>query len=388
MYYLDNASTTCCYESSADIVRKALVEDYFNPSAKYLPALDMSHKLTDCRQAIKETLDALAYDVIFTASATEANNLVLNSACAKNYVSLISIGEHSSIFQTVKNLTENGRAIEFVGLNENGAVDFDEFVSKMTSKVGFVSMMLVSNETGAINDVKKFIDYARSVNPKVLFHIDAVQAYCKIQIDAESLGVDYVTLSGHKIHGPKGVGALVVRNKAKITEQIIGGGQENGHRSGTENLPAVLGFVNSAKIMTQNLQSNFEKVAKFKNDLYNEIVKVAKENNIAVELNGQLEEFSPYILSLSFTGLKAEVLLHALEQKQIYVGTGSACNSKNSGNRILEAMGKTKQEVEGNIRLSFSEETTGYDVSYLANQIIDSAKSLQRGKNGTRCNFN
>lgn len=378
MYFLDNASTTKCFEKSAEIVKDALVEDFFNPSAKYAPAVDVAVKLSNARKDILNTLYAINYDVIFTASATESNNLVFNSACSKSYKSIISKGEHSSIYETAKNLKLKGFQIEEVELTAKGDVDFDSFRRILTSEVGFVSVMLVSNETGAITNVKKLISYAKAVNPNILFHVDAVQAYCKIAINLEDLGADYLTISSHKIHGPKGVGALVFKKRAKLIPQIIGGGQENGIRSGTENLPAVLGFVNSANILSKNIEERFKSIMQFKLDFYNKLTQKASNTGIEIVLNGSLEDSSPYILSISFTGVKAEILLHSLEAHQIYVGTGSACNSKHKQNRVLSSMGKSDAEVEGNIRFSFSEESLNYDIDFITDKIIESVNNIKR----------
>ncbi len=378
MYFLDNASTTPCFEQSAQIVKTALVEDFFNPSAKYGKALEMQNKLNACRDEIKKTLGAINYNVIFTASATESNNLVFASACAKHYTSLVSVGEHSSIFETAKSLTANGCKVETLNLTENGEVDFNDFCFKMNEKVGFVSLMFVSNETGAINNIEQFVNYAKSVNPKVLIHIDAVQGYCKLPICLEQWGVDYLTVSSHKINGPKGVGALIAKNKTKVSPQILGGGQENGFRSGTENLPGILGFANSAKIHSASLSENFTKMQEYKKQFYNTLMQKADESGLKIELNGSLQNSSPYILSLSFVGLRAEILLHKLEEHNIFVGTGSACNSKHSGNRVLENMGKTASEVQGNIRISFSAESLKYNINELTSTIIECANSIQR----------
>ena len=378
MFFLDNASTTRCDEESAEIVKNALIDDYFNPSAKYFPAVHLSSKLNECRKEILDTLFAINYDVIFTASATEANNLVLNSACSKAYKSIVSLGEHSSIYETTKLLRNKGFEIEELKLNRDGTVDVDNFREIIQPNVGFVSVMLVSNETGAINDCKKLVAYAKSVNPKILFHIDAVQGYCKLPINLEDIGADYMTISSHKIHGPKGVGALIAKKKSKLTPQIIGGGQENGIRSGTENLPAIVGFVNSAKKQTKDIVARFERVLTYKKTFYELLIKKAKAENIEVTLNGSMETSSPYILSISFPHTKAEILLHSLESYDILVGTGSACNSKHKGNRVLSEMGKNDLEVEGNIRISFSEESLSYDAEYITDKIIECVTKIKR----------
>lgn len=376
MIYLDNASTTPCREDSAQIISRAMVEEYFNPSAKYLPAFDMSKKLNEARKQILSLLGVTQsnYSVVFTGSATEANNLVLNSSLSKHHQNLISVGEHASIYETAKKFSEHGFEILEIPLSRNGSIDLDKFKLLMNSKTAFVSVMMVSNETGAINDIKAVTQIAKSINPKVLIHVDAVQAFCKIKINLQELGVDYLTLSAHKVEGPKGVGALIYKSSAKLEPHIFGGGQEQGKRSGTENLPSILGFVNSAVELNKNMQNNYVAVQDFKNRLIDCLEKKAGEHGLKFVLNGDKKTASPYILSCGFVGTKGEVLLHALASEGILVGTGSACNSKHSGNRILSAMGRSKEEVECNIRLSFRAETANENPEQIAEKIVYLAK--------------
>ena len=376
MIYLDNASTTPCLKESAEIVRNKLVEGFFNPSAKYMPAFEVSKELDGARKNLVQMLggNVNLYSVVFTGSATEANNLVLSSSLSKHKPNIISVGEHASVFETAKKFQQNGYKISELPLTNSGVVDIEEFKKVMTSETAFISIMLVSNETGATNDIKSIVGYARRVNPKVLIHIDAVQAFCKIAINIEELDVDYVTLSSHKIEGPKGVGALVYRSKCKLEPQILGGGQEYGKRSGTENLPSILGFINSASVLLKNMKNNYEIVKRFRDELITNLSSKATEVGLKFIVNGETKNQSPYILSCGFVGTKGEVLLHALASKGIYVGTGSACNSKHSGNRILSAMGRTKEEVECNIRLSFMAESADEDAELLASTIVELAQ--------------
>jgi len=375
MIYLDNASTTKCNEKSAEIIKEALVNNYFNPSSKYALSLNMAKKLDECRLELLKLVGANdSYGVVFTGSATEANNLVLSSSFNKHKKNLISAGEHASIYETAKFFKSQGVNILEAPLNKMGEVDLLEFKRIMTPDTAFVTIMLVSNETGAINNIKELVQLAKKINPRVLFHVDAVQGFCKIKINMLEWGVDYLTLSSHKVEGPKGVGCLIYKKQAKLEPEILGGGQENGKRSGTENLPSILGFVNSAKELSKIRDENFKKVKEFKQELVSEMSKLAEILNIKFIVNGDINSASPYILSCGFIGTKGEILLHALESQGILVGTGSACNSKHSGNRILTAMGKSNQEIECNIRLSFSRETVSEDVKQLAKVIVDSAK--------------
>ena len=380
MIYLDNASTTKCKESSAEIIKNALVEDYFNPSAKYVEAFNEFKKLEDMRAELLSLVNASPanYSVVFTGSATEANNLVLNSSMNKHNLNLISAGEHASIYETAKNLKQNGYDILLVKLTNTGELDLADLKAKLTSRVAFVSIMLVSNETGAINDIEKITKLVKTANPKALVHVDAVQGFCKVKINVAKWGIDYLTLSSHKVEGPKGVGALVYKKTAKLVPHILGGGQENGKRSGTENLPSILGFINSAKELIQDIDSNYKTVKDFKLNLIKSIESYAKQAEVEYLINGNPETGSPYVLSISFLGVKAEVLLHTLEKLGILVGTGSACNSHHSGNRVLSEMGRTQSEIEGNIRLSFLAETTTQTTpDDLAKIIVTEASKLK-----------
>lgn len=375
MIYLDNASTTRCSEISAEIIKNSLTNEFFNPSAKYGEALKRNKMLDECRQEIVKLVGGNDnYSVVFTGSATEANNLVLNSSLNKHKPNLIGAGEHASIYETAKHLKMLGYDIAEIPLNGRGEPDIAKFKELMKSTTAFVSVMLVSNETGAITNIKEISRIARTTNPKVLIHVDGVQGFGKIKINMQEWGIDYLTLSAHKVEGPKGVGCLVFKKQAKLEPHIFGGGQENGKRSGTENLPCILGFVNSAKELVNNLAGNFNNVKNFKHTLVNYLTEKSRNAGLDFVVNGDTETASPYILSCGFLGTKGEVLLHSLEAKGILVGTGSACNSKHSGNRILSEMGKTTAQIECNIRLSFAPETLNHNPEDIATIIVECAK--------------
>lgn len=381
LVYLDNASTTKCSKTALEAMINANQEDFFNPSAKYKQATITNKKLDEERAILLDLVggNKREYGVVFTGSASEGNNLVLSSMLSKHHGSVVSIGEHASVYETAKHFREEGRQLTFASLNSSGELDQDKLLSLITKETKFLSFMLVSNETGAINNAKAIILAARKINPKILVHIDAVQAFCKIPFSIEDLGADYITLSSHKVHGPKGVGAVVYNKKSKLEPQIFGGGQEGGKRSGTENLPSIIGFVAAASELKKDIKANFANAKEFKQKLYNTIKSEAEIAGIELVLNGDIESSSPYILSVSFPGFKGEVILHSLEMENILVGTGSACNSNHSGNRILEAMGRTKKEVEGNIRLSFSVETTKeFSPEEIGQKIIKIVKNIKR----------
>ncbi len=370
MIYFDNASTTKIYDEVADFVCKHSKEQFFNPSGLYAPALEVTRQINDARQSLLKFLNANNHKILFTASATEANNFALRCFLQKNKKILVSQGEHSCVFETANYLISQGFEVEFVKLLNNGTLDLDDLENKLDENVGLVSCIHVSNETGAINDVKSISKLVKQHSPQAIFHCDGVQAFCKIPVNVSDCGIDLYTISSHKIHGPRGVGALVINKNLHPKPLIFGGGQEFGLRSGTENSSAILGFTMAAKKMQENLKSNMAHVQDLKTLLIEQI------QSLNPTINGS-KNSSPNILSLSFDGVKGEILVHMLEQEQIYVSTGSSCNSKHSGNRVLVAMGKNKQQEAGNLRISFCEFNTKEEVLSFAHSLSECVKKIQ-----------
>ncbi len=355
MIYLDNAATTQTYKEVADLVAKLSVEQFYNPSSLYKPALQTRQLLNNARNSFNKMLGAIGENqVLFFASATEANNFVLNGFAKKNKTILISNGEHASINNTALNLINLGYDVKFIKLLSDGTLDIEDLKDKLNNNVCLVSIIHVNNETGAINDIKKISNIIKNVSKDIIFHCDGVQAFCKIDFELKNMGVDAYTISSHKIHGPKGVGALWLKNKLNPKPLILGGGQEFGLRSGTENVPGILGFEYAASIMKQNLDKNYKHISELRSKFI-ELLNLKCSDFI---INAENVECVPNIISVSFLKVKGEVLLHLLEENEIYVSTGSACSSKHIGNRVLQSMNKSKEHMEGNIRFSFSENNT------------------------------
>jgi len=366
--FFDNASTT---KVDDDIIAQIpqLNEDiYYNAGGLYSKGRNSRIFIDTARKSLLNALNASEDDkIIFTGSATEANNLAIKGSLKKNIGKiLVSKGEHPSVYNTALDVVASGYNVEFISLDSSGKVDIDDFKSKMTKDVGFVSIMHVSNETGAVNDIALLSEYARSINPNVIFHCDGVQAVGKIKVDLDELAVDMYTISAHKIHGFKGIGALFVKKNMRLKPIIFGGGQEFGLRSGTENLLGIFSLEKAVSNAVKNRLVNYEIVANLKESFLSKI----SNSGIKYKINS-FEDNSPYIISVSFIGCRAETLLNMLDDKGIFVGNGSACSSKNSGNRILESMGLNKQEIEGNLRISFSKNNTTDEVDYLSNSLID-----------------
>ena len=370
--FFDNASTTKIMPEIAEELVCFNNDYYFNPSALYYHLHRMGEQnkptLENMRQSILKCLGGDNGKLIFTGSATEASNLAIFGSVKKNTRKiLVSMGEHPSVYNSALELKNRGFDVEFVNLDKTGKVDIDDFQKKMTEDVDFVSIMHVSNETGAINDIARLVSIAKDVNPKVIFHCDGVQAFGKINVNVDDLGVDMYTISAHKIYGSKGVGALYVKNKVSLKPIIFGGGQESGLRSGTENLIGIYTLYRASQIVTKNLDENYNKILNLKNLFLQKLTKT----NLKYALHS-FEDNSPYIVSVSFEKCRAETLLNMLgDYDNIYVGNGSACSSKKMGNRVLESMGVSKSDIEGNLRISFGLYNTPEEVEYLVQKLSE-----------------
>ena len=283
---------------------------------------------------------------------------------------LISAGEHPSVFNSAMKLKNKGVVVEVIELTKEGQVDICDLESKIDEKVKLVCIMMVSNETGAINDIQNIVKIVKSKNKNALFLCDGVQGFGKLKICLDVLNVDFFVVSGHKIHAPKGIGVLITKKDININPLIVGGGQENGQRSGTENVSGIMALEKAAQIVTKNIDEKYEKVQRIKNT----IIDGLKDSDANLVING--DNTSPYILSVSIPGIRGEVLLHMLEEDGVLVATGSACSSKNSDNRVLAAMGRTKAEILGNIRLSFNAEDE-YDLEFIIKAISKRIKELK-----------
>ena len=373
-FYLDNAATTKMFEDVFENTKEYAVNNFYNPSAVYLPSVEVKRKVAKNKKTI---LDSLLGDgeLFFTGSATEANNTVIFSQKNINNKKFVfGMGEHPSVFECAKELEKRGYNVEYVPLSSNGEVDLEEY-RKIVEQgdVKFISIQHVSNETGAINPIKKLVKLARKYNRDVLFHSDGVQAFMKFPFSLLDLDVDYYTISAHKVCGPKGVGALYVKKGAKINPLIFGGGQEDGLRSGTENVFGIISFGLCVEKNLKDREKNYELVSQMRNGFLNEL----KAINIDYKVysNGV-----PHILSVCLnTKVRGETLVHALEKKRVYISTGSACSSTKHMNRTLEAMGVDKNEILCANRISFSP-YMDFDAKKVALIIQEELKKLEDRK--------
>lgn len=345
MIYLDNASTTKIEKYALEIYDYFSEVDFFNASAVY--AINNTKALSHAREVISSKLGFNSQqNVIFTASASEANNLAFTSA-SNDFV--ISMGEHPSVYNTAFQLSQTKR-VQFCPLNNNGEIDYDAFEQILSENTKFISIIHVNNETGAINDIDRIVQIKDKICKDAILHVDGVQAFCKIDFNMKQSGVDLYTVSAHKIGGPKGVGALIFKDKKKLKPIIYGGGQEFNLRSGTENLPAIMAF---AKVVEQR-KSNLKFIEQLKETFLSQL----KDLTVAVNCDNS----SPYILSLSFLGVRGETLVSMLKDNNVYISTGSACSSKKMGNRVLDSMGYDGTRIISSVRISFFESNTVEEV--------------------------
>lgn len=349
IFYLDNAATTKMFDDVKEKSSKFLNVDFYNPSAVYKQSVDVKREVENSRNKLLDFLGGLSDDkLIFTGSATEANNMVIFSQrnfAGKKY--LFGAGEHPSVKECAKELEKRGYNVLFVPLDKSGRIDEEKYKQMLDSNVVFVSVQHVSNETGAVNNIKRLVSLAKKANPNVKFHSDGVQAFMKFPIDVQDLGVDYYTISAHKIGGAKGVGALYVKKGSKISPVVFGGGQEDGLRSGTENVFGIVSFALAAEKMNADMKQNFEKVSKMREELLSELSKVGV--NYVVHGKSGVPHTMNIMLEKSIRG---ETLVHALERRGILLSTGSACSATKHLNSTLEAMGVPNSEILASERIS------------------------------------
>lgn len=351
-------------------------DNFFNASATYKPAIRIHSDIDDARKTIADMLGAKKNEVYFTSCATESNNWIIkNGFKNKNGNIVVSAGEHACVYESALAMQSKGYDVRFARLKPNGAVDTDDLLSKIDKKTCLVSVMHVSNETGVINDIGIISQKAKKINPNIIFHSDGVQSFLKIPVNVKSLGVDAYSISGHKFHAPKGIGALYLNEKIHLSPYINGGGQESGMRSGTENVAGIIAMAEAAKIYSQT--TNFDAAA----DKYKYLLE--KLGDIpGCTIIGDTDKNSHFIVAASFAGCKAEILQTMLADENIYIGRGSACSSRHSGNRVLGEMGLPQNVIDGTLRFSLSPENTKAEIDAVAKALAQKIQALRGNKIG------
>lgn len=378
MIYLDNAATTALDEKCLDIIREYNVERFYNPSALYRKAMESANAIKQARNSIAKSLGVKGEEIIFTASGSEADNIaLLCSVRAKSGKVIIGSSEHSAVYNTALELKVRGYDVVFAPCDKFGRTDVGELEKLIDNTVVLISIMHVCNETGALNDLSAISKIIKAKAPRAIFHSDGVQAYGKIPVNLKSLGVDLYSISGHKIHAPKGIGALYCRSGLYLRTFVFGGGQENNVRSATENLPSIVAFGYLAEKILPSLTDNYKKTKELRDYLYQKLT----DNFENVKINTDLQHSSPYVFSFALNSARGEVLVHCLEDRGIIVGTGSACNSQKSTKRIPAALGIEGDYAQGMLRVSFNENNTKDDIDAFIDALAQSLEELIKYQN-------
>lgn len=387
--YLDNSATTKQYDAVTDKIIKYMREDFGNPSSLHRLGISAEKAIKSARKSVAEAMDVHDDQLIFTSGGTEADNTALIGAMSarkrRGKKIITTCVEHPAILETVSRLEKLGFIVEYLPVDKKGLVCIESLERALTEDTILVSVMGVNNEVGTIEPIKEIVqiknDYNKANGTDILFHTDAVQAFGKLP--TLSNGVDMISVSGHKIHGPKGIGALYIRKGLMIEPYLIGGGQEKHMRSGTENVPAIAGFGQAAKMAKDNFVNRMQNMAMVRNYLLDGIkteirdIKINSPENHSI--NWESGMCCPSVLNVSFLGTRGEVLLHTLEQADIYVSTGSACSSNKKGqSHVLKAMGLKDNEIEGAIRFSFSEFNTIDEMEYVLENLKTAVNKFRK----------
>lgn len=357
--YLDNSATTQCSEAVKNIVVKVMTEDYGNPSSMHIKGVEAERYVKEAAAAVAKTLRCQEKEIVFTSGGTESNNLaILGSAMANRRAGkhiITTAIEHPSVKNAMRFLEQEGFEITWLPVNEDGEISLSDLEAAVREDTILVSVMMVNNEMGALEPVEAAGRIIHSRNPAAIFHVDAIQAYGKFRIVPKRMNIDLLSVSGHKIHGPKGVGFLYIKDRTKIRPISFGGDQQKGMRSGTVNAPGIAGLGAAAREIYENFETKTERMYELKTYFADRLRTL--EN---VKLNGKTgSESAPHIVSASFLGVRSEVLLHALEDRGIYVSAGSACSSSHpSAAGTLAAIGLDRAHQESALRFSFSVHTT------------------------------
>ncbi len=378
--YFDNAATTRVAPEVQDIVKKVMDLDYGNPSSRHRKGAEAGQYIKEAQDIIAGTLKAEPKEIIFTSGGTESNNMALIGAAFANrrrgnHIISTRI-EHASVYNPLLFLEEQGFRITFLNVDRQGHIDPEELKQAICPETILVSVMMVNNEIGAIEPIEEIGKIIKKANPDIVFHVDAIQAYGKLKISVKRCKIDLLSVSGHKIHGPKGTGFLYVRDKVKLRPIIYGGGQQRDFRSGTENVPGIAGLGMAAKLIYTNHTEKIEKIRQVKDTF---LTGVRKLDGV-VDNSGE----APHIASVSFRGIeRSEVLLHALEAKGVYCSSGSACSSNHPAiSGTLKAIGVEDELLNATLRFSFSVyssvEEAEYAVQVLAEELPKRREFVKR----------
>ncbi len=363
--YLDNSATTKCLPEVAALMTRIMCDEYGNPSSLHKKGVESEKYVRYAKEVIAKCMKVQEKEILFTSGGTESDNIALIGGAYANYRAgrhiITTRIEHPAVLQTCAYLEEQGFAVTYLPVNAKGVVSLADLERAMTKNTILVSIMHTNNEVGAVQPIEQAGELIKRMNPNTLFHVDAVQGFGKCRIYPKRMHVDLLSVSAHKIHGPKGVGFLYINEKAKVRPIIFGGGQQKGMRSGTENVPGIAGMAKAI----EEIFTDFDEKMEYLYSIKERFVKGVSALE-GIRLNGPVgRDGAPHVVSVSIQGVRSEVMLHALEDKGIYVSAGSACSSnKPSVSATLKAIGVEKQYLDATLRFSFSLYTTEAEIDY------------------------
>ena len=374
--YLDNSATTKPYQEVVDKMVLALTTQYGNPSSIHKKGIEVEREIKEIRRNIARSLGAKENEIYFTSGGTECNNTIIRSVArlnkkTKNHI-ISTVIEHPSVLDTLKDLESEGFEVTYLPVDKDGKISIEDLKNAIKKETILVSIMHVNNEIGTIQPIEEIGKYLKSLDEKIYLHVDAVQSYAKIKFRPSRYNIDFMSVSGHKLHGPKGIGFMYVKENNRIKPLLTGGGQEIGIRSGTENVPGIYGIGEAVKVINKDLEGTIDKIRELRDLLKEEILANIDDFKINTPEDGVC-----HVLNVSFRGVRGEVLLHYLEQKEIYVSTGSACSSKKKGSHVLNAIGLTPEEIEGAIRFSLSDLNTKEEILETIKVLKESVSDLR-----------
>ena len=362
--YLDNSATTKVFPEVVELMSKIMLEDYGNPSSMHQKGVEAEKYLKEAKETFAKALKVSEKEIFFTSCGSESDNMaIIGGAHAnrrnKNHIITTKI-EHPAVLNSMKYLEEEGFEVTYLNVDRNGIVSLDELKAALRKDTLLVSMMQVNNEIGSINPVAEAGKIIKEFDPSILFHVDAVQSFGKVPVFPKKDNIDLLSISGHKIHASKGVAVLYVSEKVRVNPIILGGGQQGGKRSGTENVPGIAGMALAARMLMKDFNSEVERLYDLKKYFIDEVTKIE-----GVSVNGVTDEIlgAPHIISVSVRDVRSEVLLHSLESKGVYISAGSACSShKRTPSATLTAIGLEPVLLESTVRFSMSVNTTKEDI--------------------------
>lgn len=378
--YLDNAATTKPRKEVIENILKSLEEQYANPSSLHKKGVEVEKEIKRLRRIVAKALGCTDQEIIFTSSGTEANNLAIKGITDAykrigNHIITSKI-EHKSVLNTLDELEKKGFEVTYLDVDEKGFINLEELKNSIKESTILVSLMHVNNEIGSIQPIEEISKIIKNTNSKTLFHVDGIQSFGKIKFNLKDIQVDSFSISGHKIHGPKGIGALYIRKGIRINPLLTGGGQEMGIRSGTENVPGIYGLGEAVRLTMEEQEKNIEHLNELKNYFIHTFKSQIDGIHITTEEN---DSFAPHIINISFPGVRSEIMLHSLEQDGVYVSSGSACSSKRKGySHVLEAINMREELIDSSLRFSLSYTNTKDEVDYAVEKVKEHFISLKR----------